>query len=65
MAVSGVSGNLATYAAQTAQPKGVNPALSYNRKQDIAEQNQQTGSQLNFEKERSAIGAQLVVNLVI
>ena len=68
MAISGVGGssyNPAVYAAKNAEPKGQNPALSYNYQKAINEQNTQTGSQFSFEKTRAATGAQLVLNLVV
>lgn len=64
MAISGI-GSSPSYFAYSPQAKGENIALSYNHQQSIAEQNAKTGSQLSFEKERAAIGADIILNLVV
>lgn len=50
---------------QEIQAKGQNEALYYNRTQQLQEQNAATGSKIDPEKEKRAIGAQQILNILV
>lgn len=47
------------------QPKGQNPALTYNLGKKLDDQNAKTGSQFSVQKEKSSAAAGLILDLIV